>query len=70
GLFDRALPKEILKTFVNFYGLKLKSQGRVLIWQEEQKLKILVESTEKTSAMILAIDIKRKIIRYLKSGGL
>ena len=70
GLFDRALPKEILKTFVNFYGLKLKSQGRVLIWQEGQKLKILVESTEKTSAMILAIDIKRKIIRYLKSGGL
>lgn len=70
GLFERTLPKEILKTFVNFYGLKLKSQGRVLIWQEEQKLKILVESTEKTSAMILAIDIKRKIIRYLKSGGL
>lgn len=70
GLFERILPKEILKTFVSFYGLKLKSQGRVLIWDEDQKLKILVESTEKTSAMILAVDIKRKIIRYLKSGGL
>lgn len=70
GLFERPLPKDVLKTFVNFYGLKLKNQGRVLIGEERNRLKILVESTEKTSALILAADIKRKIVRYLKRGGL
>lgn len=70
GFFNGRLPKDIIKTFVNFYGLKLKNQGRVLIWDENQSIKILVECTEKTTGIILATDIKRKLLRVLRSGAL
>lgn len=70
ALYGKPLSNEIVKTFMGFYGLKLKNQGRVLIWQESKYIHILVESIEKTTALILATDIKRKLLRVLKSGGL
>ena len=69
-LFEKPLSKDVVKTFEKFYGLKLKNQGRVLIGEEDKHLKILVEATEKTTAFVLAVDIKRKIMKVVRSGGL
>ena len=55
-----------LKTFVDFYTIKLKNQGRVQIWNCGQDLNILVECVDKTMAAVLALDIKKKMIKILK----
>ena len=59
---------KLIKTFVDFYMLKLKNQGRVEIWQRQNDLNIMVECLDKTTAAVLAIDIKKKIIKYTKNN--
>ena len=54
---------DVIQTFVKFYTLKLKNQGRVEIWIKDETLNIMVESIEKTTALVLAMDIKKKILK-------
>ncbi|MBR2433767.1 MAG: hypothetical protein IKB21_04120 [Clostridia bacterium] len=58
---------DVIQTFVKFYTLKLKNQGRVEIWIKDETLNIMVESIEKTTALVLAMDIKKKILKYIKN---
>lgn len=57
---------QVMQTFVGFYGLKVRNQGRVEIWQKDNKLHIMVETTERTMSAVLALDIKKKILKYIK----
>lgn len=60
------LSNKIATTFVDFYSLKLKSQGRILVWHRQNVVHILVEAIEKTTALVLALDLKKKLYKQLK----
>lgn len=56
----------IVKTITDFYALKLKNMGRVLFWVKSKKLYVLVESLEKSTATLLAVELKKKLTKFLR----
>ena len=56
----------IIKTIFDFYSLKIKGVGRVVYWFDKKNLCFIVESLEKTTAILLSAEIRKKIIKYLK----
>ena len=57
---------DIIKTIFDFYALKIKGVGRVVNWFDKENLCFMVESLEKTTAIFLSAEIRKKIIKYLK----
>lgn len=65
---NNLLKTEEFNNLINFYTQKLKHPSRILIRPSgtEPKLRITVETTDKTTASIFAIDLKRKLTKLIK----
>lgn len=69
NLEDDFFEKEEFKNLVNFFNLKLKNFGRVLIRKSntENKIRIMVESMDRNTSNFFATEIKKRILMLIES---
>ncbi|MDD4251442.1 MAG: hypothetical protein PHX27_04595, partial [Candidatus ainarchaeum sp.] len=72
-ILDKKFNNNLLKTdkfnnLISFYTKKLKSPSRIIIRPSgtEAKLRITVESSDKATSSIFAVDLKKKLTKLLK----